>query len=302
MPDQSSRLMPPTARGESAPATSPVIFTEEGFRVLLRSRFSEASPATTASNLAETLDVAPDTAIAWVYGLYATVLGRLPQNHEILPAANRLRSGETANGLVEELLASDEAMASGGDRPTDLGVAYITGCYLCVLGRRPDTSGLQHHLDFYASGGSPHVILQSMLESEEASSSQRFPPPSFPEEIAIAQALQAVVLGQAPIDSVSRQLADRYLAGESVVALIRDLWGRDQRLRARIRAFRPAQPVASQVLIEAKLRQLLRDFASDRAWEWRGLRRTWRILGELQDGLDAQASHDGKPGQRGFRW
>ena len=168
--------MPSTARGESAPPSSPVVFTEEGFRVLLQSSFGEASPATTASDLAETLDVAPDTAIAWVYGLYATVLGRLPQKQEILPAANRLRSGETANGLVEELLASDEAMASGGDRPTDLGVAFITGCYLCVLGRRPDTSGLQHHLDFYASGGSPHVILEGMLESEEATSNPRFPP------------------------------------------------------------------------------------------------------------------------------
>ncbi len=241
------------------------------------------------------MDTAPDTATAWAYGLYATVLGRLPQRPEVATIANRLRSGEPPNGLAEELLASDEANASGSDRPSDLGIAYVTGCYLCALGRRPDAGGLQHFLDLYASGGSQDLILDSLLESEEASSTQRFPPKSLPEDIAIGQALQSVVLGTAPIDSVSRELAARYISGESVMVLVRDLMGRDRRFRARVRTFLTAQTIAGDVLTEAKLRQLLKDSTGDREWEWRGVRSTWQILGEVQRGLKARAPLDTEP-------
>ena len=293
--------MPSTARGESAPPSSPVVFTEEGFGILLRSSFPDSTSRATADHVIETLDAAPDTAMAWVYGLYETVLGRLPQRGEIFAAAGRLRSGETADDLVTELLASDEAIASGSsERPTDLGVAYITGCYLSVFGRRPDPSGLQACLALYSAGSAEGLILQSLLESEEASVTQRFPPPTLPPEIAIGQALQSVVLGRIPLEPVSREFAARYVAGESVIALVSDLMSRDRRIRTRVRMFLTAQTVTGQVLIEAKLRQLLTESASDRAWEWRCVRRTWQILSELQDVLSARA--EGGPIDERIPW
>jgi hypothetical protein len=282
LPNSSTTAVPASF---SPGSSSLVAFTEDAFRILLRSQFDGSrllvAEGPAVDLVVRTLDAAPDPAVSWVYGLYATVLNRLPSGGELLTAAERLRSGTTPEGLLEELLSSDEAQAGGADAPKQLETAYVTGCYLSALGRRPDVGGLNHHLASYAATASEQGVLDGLTRSDEAALFPRFPPAFFPLEVAIGEALQTVVLGQAPLDSLTPQLAAQYLGGVSVATLVRQLLLKDRRLRAKARAFLISRQLTGQVMVEAQLRKLERDLAAQRGWEWRVTRRTWEMMEQL---------------------
>lgn len=258
------------------------VFVERGFNFLLRTPSSDLLQPTDGNPEVTSFDAVPDTATAWAHGLYATLVGRLPQKRDLIATANRIRSGTTPGRLVEDLLGLTEEEAAECDYEADLGTVFITGCYLCVLGRRPDPAGLEQLAGVYASGVSPDLILHGFLESEEASSSMRFPAIPLPESMAIGQAIQAVVLGIVPAESLTHELAIRYMAGEPVGAMVRELIDRDRPHSANAESDGIIRKIASQILVDAKLRQLKNDAASDREWERRRAQSTWTLLGEVR--------------------
>ncbi len=263
------------------------MFTEEAFRVLLRNRFG--GPAKTEELVPSepdvgALDASPDPATAWVYGIYFCLLDRLPSRLELMSGEDELRSGRPPEELLGELRSAEEMPPDElGEQPDEV---YITGCYLSVLGRRPDASGLEFHQALRRSTGSDQAVLDSLMASEEYRLQLRFPPPPSRLDLAIGEALQTVVLGEAPEDQLTEELAAEYRRGVPVLTLVARMMGRDRRLRARIRTFLTGRQLAALVAIEARLRTVERELAAGRQWEWRVNRHTWDVVEELRGQID----------------
>jgi hypothetical protein len=284
---------------------SPKQFTENAFRMLLRCQVSPSrskTPGQTLRNpVVAPMDRRPDPAIAWVYGVYATLLSRLPSGRELSVAAQALRSGSTAQSLVDELMSSDEAEAWGAEAPRELGLVYITGCYLSVLGRWPDPGGLQTYLAYLKSSDREQGVLDLLMASPEAEESDRFPPTGHVLDEAVGRALQSVVLGQDPVDSSTDELAARYREGTPVVALVQQLALGQRRLRSRVAAVFAKRQLAALTMIDARLQKLQSDVEADREWAWRVNRHTWTLLEELQDRAARASDAEGRPHRTGER-
>jgi Domain of unknown function (DUF4214) len=307
---------PPSTNTHRSDTGTRSTFTEEAFRVLLRNRFSRRPTRVAvvpAEPVVDPLDATPDPATAWVCGLYFCALERLPTRLELLAGADGLRAGRVPEDLWQDLQPSkepacgdedDEEEQPGETNPPDgseqhdesgrFDQAYVTGCYLAVLGRRPDVSGLEFHQALWASTASEQAVLDSLMASDEYKLQLRFPPPRSRLDLAIGEALQTVVLSETPEEGLTEELATEFSRGVPVVTLVGRLMGKDRRLRARIRTFFIGRQLAALVAIEARLRTLEQDTAAGRQWEWRVNRHTWEMVermqgrvGETQAGLPA---------------
>jgi hypothetical protein len=263
-------------------------FTLDAFRILLRGGLSPSPNPTfglDTTDLAPLLDEAPDPATCWVYGLYATMFLRAPNAHEVRTTVNALRSGMPLEALLDDMVSSAEARAAGAEVPDDLGLAYVTGCFLAVLGRPPDPGGLQAYLGRYASTGDQQGVLDAFMSSEEAMGLTRFPPAPYRLELAVAQALQTLVLRRHPTDELSQELIAEYRGGVPIRALVVRTARRHGGIRVRLKALFLKEVLAALVILKARLRKLAEDVRTDREWEWRVTRQTWTNIALLHQEL-----------------
>jgi hypothetical protein len=163
------------------------------------------------------LAAVPDVAGAWIYGLYAVVLDRLPDDEGLQAHTSALRAGASPAELMRSMQQSDEAArlkaaapeaarlkaaapetdeAETADADADetdrLEVAFVTGAYLVGLGRPPDLAGLDTHIDLLRRGASHQNILDALIMSPEAVGANRFPRPRPRRARAVAASLKAL--------------------------------------------------------------------------------------------------------------
>jgi hypothetical protein len=217
------------------------LFERRTFTTLVRAMHAERRHAVAASRLTVgDLDRQPDTALAWIYGAYAAVLGRLPDPAGLATHEELLRSGWPPEELVSRLVASDEAVGTTVDASTHLHHVFVTGAYLLALGRRPDMGGLHTHSEALRNGADYDEVLNSVLRSAEAIAQLRFPPapPTYDEHL--ARSVQTTVMGSVDPD-VGRMLVAGRRAGRSVTwmvwATLRRRAGRRTLLRTLPRAW-----------------------------------------------------------------
>lgn len=250
----------PTFDDADAPAGKRV-FSARGFERLLKARMvvAETSVVETWTPVAPVvgrLDRAPDLADVWVYGLYRTILHRLPDDGGGRAFTSMIRGGGTPDLLIQALLGSQEAATTGASAPEDLDVAFVTGVYLTALGRDPDEEGLEAHRTALAAGAVTHEgLLASMLASEEATGQLRFPPPP---------ALQL------PADAAANTLATSQAARPRVKRLIGQVVKRHKGPRTAAREFLASSPVSrANARTQSRVEALITEVETGREWQWK---------------------------------
>lgn len=272
-------------------------FSEAAFATLLRaelglprSRFDGLITATPHPN---GLDEAPDICVAWVFGLYSSILDRMPDAGGLAHHAGWLREGGSPKGLADSLVHSDEAVLRGAEVPTQLEEAFVTGAYLAVLGRYPEAQGLMSYCGALAQGATPEAVFRELSASVEAFNALRFPPPPTNPHQMLAEALQFVVLDTAPTSPLTDHLVARLSAGSKPVHLVRWLL---LRTRNPLQAARGlgAGRLALAAQLRASTETIRLDVLAARAWQWRvdrvSLGRSEGFQGQLE-GVRAQL-HD----------
>lgn len=262
MAERSTRITVrrPTFEADDAPAGQR-IFSARGFERLLKARMVTSSTSvvetwTPVAPVVGRLDRAPDLADVWVYGLYRTILHRLPDDGGNRAFTAMLRGGGTPDLLVQTLLSSQEASTSGASAPEDLDVAFVTGVYLTALGRDPDEEGLEVHRTALAAGVVTHEgMLASMLTSEEASSQLRFPPPPLMQLSAdeAAATLAASETGRPRVKRLVGQLVKRHKGPRTVA---REFLAGSTGVRATGRT-------------QSRVETLISEVEAGREWQWK---------------------------------
>jgi hypothetical protein len=265
-----------------------VLFTGEAFRALVRSEYVAArNPVSKALRPRKMpmLDAAPDVVDAWVFGLYARVLGRLPDPAGRVAFSASLRTGSNPRAMLETLLNSEEAISQEVSAPTDLDEAFVVGAYLVVLGRGPDPAGSAGHLALLRGHGSHQQMLDGLMSSSEAQRLMRYPPPPVSRARLVAEALQRILYGShEPDEAVTQSFAAAYSRGAGTRQLARAMLRHDRRLRGVIRSLFVTRNLARLIEIEASARGAQLEAVVNRAWEWRVARATWK----RNDGIDAR--------------
>jgi hypothetical protein len=216
-----------------------------------------------------------------VYGLYAVVLQRFPDPEGLQTYVTQLCAGLSPSSLLEVLAESEEGLRQGSQRPDPLSLAFVTGCYLTVLGRKPDRPGLEQNTAALQAGVPEGAILESFLQSPEALGSVRFPPAAQSPAVAVAEALQVVALGKPAEAGLTAALAREHLNGVPTVALVRGLMRRERRPRPVVRSFFGSGSLLRRVESEAATILLRRDLAGLRDWQWRVDRETLRRVASV---------------------
>lgn len=292
------RLLSNAAASRSLPDPSPVgatsgrkLFTTEAFRYAMAHRNTSARSAERLAPrsrlIPETLDERPDRAVAWVTGLYALVLGRRPDVAGFRTYVMALRSGAAPESVVDQLMASPEAITAGARRP-DLLEAFITGAYLTGLGRIPDPAGLADYKAALAAGANETTVLESLLASDEAASQLRFPPAKVDDVELLGEKIQTVALHVQRTDENTAWVKDALRRGVPPRQVVRSLGRRMYGVSrtgvlvaatARWRAAMARRSASAAVLQEELLR--------DRAWQWRVHRSTWERLDRIEQWMRA---------------
>jgi hypothetical protein len=277
-------------------------FGVDAFRRLLRSELvgqsrMRAQDALSDEGELSTFDVEPDVSTAWVYGLYWVALRRLPDQCELTTGIATLHDGGSPSASMAALIESDETHPIEHDAKA-LFLAYVTGCYLAALGRRPDPVGLEGHVQALSEGLSERDLLRSFLQSPEALGSLRFPPAKQDEIVALADALQIVGLKRAPDRSLTEALVKELASGVQTDALLRGLMRRDRRIRGSIRSLFSLSARLQQVEKKASAIVLQRELLATRAWQWRVDRETWRRIGDLTTTVELIAERMNQVDQR----
>jgi hypothetical protein len=255
---------------ESSPRS---LFERRTFTTLVRAMHAERRHAVAASRLTVgDLDRQPDTALAWVYGAYAAVLGRLPDPSGLATHEALLRGGWAPEKLVSRLVASDEAVGTAVDASTHLHHVFVTGAYLLALGRRPDMGGLHTHSEALRSGTDHDDVLNALLRSDEARSQLRFPPtpPTYDEHL--ARSVQQTVIGSVDPD-VERVLVSGRRAGRSVTWMIWTTLRRRAGRRTLVRTLPGAWWLAHRARRHAEVTLPVAALESTTEWNWRVQRR-----------------------------
>jgi hypothetical protein len=215
---------------------------------------------------------------AWVYGAYASVLGRLPDADGLRAHEDPLRRGGSPADMLMSLAASTEAREAITDPPADFDEAFVTGAYLVALGRRPDPRGAEAQLEALRNGVSHEEVLASLLRSPEARNQLRFPPASASPGEHLARSVQEIVVGSVDPD-VQRVLVRGVREGRSVTWMVCTTLRLRAGRRALVRAL-PRTPWLGHVARRrATSTSLVEAVESGTTWNW-------RVLRELMDDVD----------------
>lgn len=247
-------------------------FSLESFGAALRSAFSEDEGASLAARhelVVDGLDDAPEPALAWVYGLYATLLGRLPDAEGKALYLARIRRGDPVGGIVDEFLLSPEGIRMRAEAPAGLGPIYAAGCSLTVLGHLPSSDWLDTYVTLFDETADPELVLEQAKRSPEARAKLLYPPelPSF--EQAVAECVQLVVYGRSPEQAATASLLEDMQREPSLARLIRKRLQAEPARSARLRAVLRSRRLAQEVRMLAGSRQVHNDLAVEREWQWR---------------------------------
>jgi hypothetical protein len=266
------------------------LFDRDTFVALLRATHPERRLATAAARLrVRELDRQPDTATAWVYGAYATLLGRLPDAGGLSSHEALLRQGASPADIVARMSTSDEAGDNSTGTPANVDDIFVTGAYLVALGRRPDPAGAEAQRAALAAGLDHADVLIGLLQSPEAREQLRFPPaPPSPEE-QLARSVQEVVVGSVDPE-LHRILFRAAREGRSVPWMIRTTLRRRGGRRALVRGLPRSVWLGRRARRRAAATSALAAIESTAEWNWRVQRRLMNDVARLSQDVAALRS------------
>jgi hypothetical protein len=238
-------------------------FNPLAFRRLVHSESVEVGAMTGATPVPRLFEY-PDAATAWVWGIYASALGRYPDPLGLKMHLGFLRRGGTPSQLFRSVVRSPEAR--GRVCVLDLDEIFVVGCFLTALGRHP----ADHEIDCQAKvlkTVTPDALLSEILGSDEATSAIRLPPAPVSRPRVVAEAVQLLVTGRPPSPAITDQYAARIEAGATTLQIVRAAMSASGRVR-RYMSLIQAQSIARQVEVEATSRAALAEIEAGRQWQW----------------------------------
>jgi Domain of unknown function (DUF4214) len=268
------------------------------FLALVRSEFVAASDRVSAAlrKQVPVLDAAPDEADAWVFGLYATMFGRLPDAGGLRAFSEILRRGASPRSAAESLVHSDEGVSGGASLPENLDEAFVTGAYMTIFGRAPDPTGMDEHLELIRAHGSYQSVLEGLMSSGEAQRLMRFPPAPVSRGRLIGEALQTVLYSRArPDEALTQIFAVEYAKGVGTRRLARVMLRRDRNPRGVLRSLFVTRATVRLVEVEATARGARLEALANRRWQWRVDRKSWRRTDRIAARVNRLTSVQGAP-------
>lgn len=255
----------------------PPVISERALTLSLRLRIAELDDqqhaAIGSSAIPDRLEVPPDTSAAWIYGAYAVVLSRAPDDEGLATFRRGLESSMQPDDLLHELRNSAEGRDKRARLPADPLHAFVTGCYLLTLGRSAsDTELLEAQAALEHGRKHGHGLgdyLATLIGTDEARQALRFPPAPPDRDAALTVAIQQVA-GHAEDAATTARLHARLVAGESVTNLLKgEMHLRRRNLLARIRVRLTQHSLAAQVESIAASLLAQRESALTRELIWR---------------------------------
>ncbi len=263
----------------TAPPTLSVI-SKRALALSFRLRIAELDDAQHAgigsSAIPSRLDAPPDPSAAWIYGAYAVVLSRAPDDEGLAAFRRSLDSGMQPVILLHELRRSREGRDKRAKAPADPHDAFVTGCYLLALARSPSPTELLEARSALDHGQGLEDYLATLTATDEARRAMRFPPAPPDRKAAVAVAIQRVA-GSAEDAGMNARLYSGLVAGESVTDLLyRELRRRAGSLRSRFRVRLGLHLLAAQVESIAASLLTQQEIAITRDLIWRIKVEEWR--------------------------
>jgi hypothetical protein len=258
----------------------PPVISERAFALSLRLQIAEFDDAQHAgigfSAIPPPMGLAPDTSAAWIYGAYALVLSRAPDDEGLAGFRRSLDSGMQPIVLLRELRSSREGRDKRAKAPADTRDAFVTGCYLLALARSPSPTEVLEARSALDHGHDLKDYLASLAATDEARRALRFPPASPDRNAALAVAIQRIA-GGAEDAVMNARLYSGLVAGQSVSDLLyRELRLRAHSLRSRIRVRLGLNLLAAQVESIAASMLAQQEIALTRDLIWRIQVEEWR--------------------------
>jgi subtilisin family serine protease len=148
------------------------------------------------------VEVASRYTRAWVYALYADLLGRAPDAGGLAYWVGQLQSGQSRESVANGFLASQEYCT-----------AIITGLYQQLLGRAPDAGGLAWWVNTLQNGTAFQQIVLGFCDSAEYQNGN--PPPAQ-----FVESLYERLLGRASDPAGKQGWIDALQAGQGTSHVI----------------------------------------------------------------------------------
>jgi hypothetical protein len=278
-------------------SASPSVISERALALSLRLRIAELDDEQHAgidsSAIPKRGEVPPDLSAAWIYGAYAVLLSRAPDDEGLAGFRRELESGMQPVVLLQELRRSREGGEKRAKAPTDPRDVFVTGCYLLALGRSPSPTELIEARSALDHGEDLEDYLATLTATDEARGALRCPPSPPDRNLAVAVAIQRAT-GRTEAADVTARLYAGLHAGQPVTGLVHG----ELRLHARSRL-----GMLRDRLTLRSLTAQVESIAASMLAQWESaLTRDliWRI--QLDEWQNAP-SEDGTPlGQRWSRW
>ncbi len=99
---------------------------------------------------------------AFVRSLYRSILDRNPDEGGVRTWMNWLESGKSRSWVITQFFQSKEYLNLNKSN-----VNYVRDLYQGVLGRQPDSGGLNHWVNYLKQGRSRSTVLNDFLNSRE---------------------------------------------------------------------------------------------------------------------------------------
>lgn len=265
----------------------PSAISERALALALRLRISELDDEQHvrigSSAIPDRLAVTPDTADAWIYGAYAVVVSRTPDDEGLAGFRHSLASGLPPTFVLRELRNTQEGRDRRAKLPAQPRDVFVIGCHLLTLGRSPSSAELLEARAALDHGQPLDIYLSALTATHEARRALRFPPLSPDRNAAVAVAIQRAT-GHAENGATTERLSACLVAGQSVVDVLHgELRRHARRLPARIRVRLTLQSLTAQVEAIAAGLLAQQESALTRDLIWRIQVDEWRSDSSLDD-------------------
>jgi hypothetical protein len=263
------------------------LISERAFELSLRLQIAELDDAQHAeigsSAIPQRRGEPPDTTAAWIYGAYAVVLSRAPDEAGLAGFRRGLESGMQPIALLHELRRSREGREMRAKAPADPRDAFVTGCYLLALARSPSHNEVLEAKSSLDHGDDLKDYFATLTATDEARRALRFPPASPDRNAAVAVAIQRVA-GSSEDAALNARLYSDLASGQSVTDLLyREMRLRARSLRSRFRVRLELHMLAAQVESIAASLLAQQEIALTRDLIWRIQVDEWRNTPSKED-------------------
>jgi len=259
---------------------SPSPISEGALALALRLRISELDDEQHvrigASAIPDRRAIAPDSADAWIYGAYAVVMSRTPDDQGLAGFRQSLEFGKKPTFVLQELRRTPEGRDRRAKLPADPRNVFVIGCHLLALGRSPSPAEMLEGRTALDHGQSETAYLAALSGSLEARRALRFPPPSPDRNLAVAVAIQRATC-QTENVATTAHLAAGLAAGRSVTDVLNSEMRRHaHRLPTRLRVRLTLRSTVAQVESIAAGLLAQQESALNRDLVWRIQLAQWR--------------------------